>query len=207
MKIMVKVNQLIPDFSTTGYESISILCFFTVTATTEIYTLALHAALPIVLPKDTALMTVFNRYGETSKPGQGVLEGWGEWSGAIATTILHDSHNLAVFGYDPDDMAAAANALIACGGGMAVAKDGKVVAMLDLPVCGLLSTAEPEDVAVLFQKVRDAAADVSTWEGLPVMIKLIIGASLACNPGPHVTDLGITDGMTGRIVTDMVIPA
>ncbi|MEJ5154203.1 adenine deaminase C-terminal domain-containing protein [Gluconobacter wancherniae] len=161
----------------------------------------------IVLPKDTALMTVFNRYGETSKPGQGVLEGWGEWSGAIATTILHDSHNLAVFGHDPDDMAAAANTLIACGGGMAVAKDGKVVAMLDLPVCGLLSTAEPEDVAVLFQKVRDAAADVSTWEGLPVMIKLIIGASLACNPGPHVTDLGITDGMTGRIVTDMVIPA
>ncbi|GAN54359.1 adenine deaminase [Tanticharoenia sakaeratensis] len=161
----------------------------------------------VVLPEDTLLMAVFNRYGASSTPGLGVLEGWGRWEGAFATTILHDSHNLAVFGRDPADMAAAANALIACGGGMAVAKDGEVISELALPVCGLLSEEAPEVVATRFAQLR-AASDAIVPEKLAVpIVKLVIGASLACNPGPHVTDLGITDGMTGRIVTDMLVPA
>ncbi|WP_323993594.1 adenine deaminase C-terminal domain-containing protein [Nguyenibacter sp. L1] len=167
----------------------------------------------VVLPRDAALMAVFNRYGApghrggTDMPGIGVIEGWGEWSGAIATTVLHDSHNLAVFGRDPDDMALAANTLIASGGGMAVTRGGEVLAALRLPVCGLLSTEPADEVARRFVAVREAAASVSTWDGVPVMIKLVIGASLACNAGPHVTDLGITDGMTGAIVTDSVVQA
>ncbi|NHN85993.1 amidohydrolase family protein [Acetobacter musti] len=159
----------------------------------------------VVIPADAALMAVFNRYGASAEPGLGVIEGWGEWTGAIATTVLHDSHNLAVYGRDPDDMALAANTLIASGGGMVVTRGGRILAELPLPVCGLLSTDDPQDVARQFVAVREAAASVSTWDGVPVMIKLIIGASLACNAGPHVTDLGITDGMTGEIVTDCVL--
>ncbi len=159
----------------------------------------------LVLPDETALMAVFNRYGENTPPGLGILEGWGDWSATIGTTILHDSHNLAVFGRNPEDMALVANTLIESGGGMAVARDGRIVALLPLPVCGLLSTETPENVARQFASVRDAAATATTWDGPTSMIKLVTGASLACNPGPHVTDLGITDGMTGEIVTDMVL--
>ena len=159
----------------------------------------------LVLPPDAALMAVFNRYGEESAPGLGVLEGWGDWSATIGTTILHDSHNLAVFGRDPEEMALVANTLITSGGGMAVAKDGQIVAHVPLPVCGLLSPDNPEIVGEQFAAVREAAAEATTWDGPTSMIKLVTGASLACNPGPHVTDLGIADGATGEIFTDMVI--
>lgn len=159
----------------------------------------------LVLPADTALMAVFNRYGEDSPPGLGVLEGWGDWSATIGTTILHDSHNLAVFGRDPEDMALVANTLIAGGGGMAVARNGQIVAHVPLPVCGLLSPESPDVVGEQFAAVREAAAAATTWDGPTSMIKLVTGASLACNPGPHVTDLGIADGGTGEIFTNMII--
>jgi len=159
----------------------------------------------VTLPPDTALMAVFNRYGENSAPGLGVLEGWGDWSATIGTTILHDSHNLAVFGRNPEDMALVANTLIASGGGMAVARNGQIVAHVPLPVCGLLSPEKLDVVSQQFAAVRDAAAAATTWDGPTAMIKLVTGASLACNPGPHVTDLGITDGMTGEIITNMVM--
>ncbi|GBR09372.1 adenine deaminase [Acetobacter oeni] len=158
----------------------------------------------VVVPDDCILMVVFNRYGASAKPGIGVLEGWGEWRGAFATTILHDSHNLAVFGRDPADLAAAANALIACGGGMAAVMGGRPVSVLDLPVYGLLSEDPPEMVAERFAALRAASLEVASGLSYP-LVKLVIGASLACNPGPHVTDLGITDGMSGKIVTDSVI--
>ena len=159
----------------------------------------------LVLPPDAALMAVFNRYGENEPPGLGILEGWGDWSATIGTTILHDSHNLAVFGQNPEDMALVANTLIASDGGMAVARNGKIIAHVPLPVCGLLSPENLEIVSHQFTAVRDAAAAATTWDGPTAMIKLVTGASLACNLGPHVTDLGITDGMTGEIITSMVM--
>ena len=154
----------------------------------------------VELPEDCILMAVFNRYGASDRPGLGVLEGWGEWSGAFATTTLHDSHNLAVFGRDPALMAQAANALIACGGGMAAVEADGRAEVLEMEVCGVLSEAPPRLVAERFASLRAASERVAS--GLPIpLVKLAIGASLACNPGPHVTDLGITDGMTGRIET------
>ncbi len=152
----------------------------------------------VVLPEDCILMAVFNRYGIAEPPGLGVMEGWGRWSGAFATTILHDSHNLAVFGRNPALMAAAANALIAAGGGMAAVQADGALETLALPVCGLLSEDEPGLVAERFAALRRASEAVAEGLSAP-LVKLVIGASLACNPGPHVTDLGITDGMTGRI--------
>jgi len=102
-------------------------------------------------------------------------------------------------------MALVANTLIASDGGMAVARNGKIIAHVPLPVCGLLSPENLEIVSHQFTAVRDAAAAATTWDGPTAMIKLVTGASLACNPGPHVTDLGITDGMTGEIITNMVM--
>ncbi|KDU96633.1 adenine deaminase [Komagataeibacter rhaeticus] len=159
----------------------------------------------VVIPEDAALMAVFNRYGASDVPGLGILEGWGEWSGAVATTVLHDSHNLAVIGRGEADMMLAANTLIRSGGGMVAVRDGRVLAHLELPVCGLLSASDPQEVARQFKAVRDACASVTTWDGHTAVIKLMIGASLACNPGPHVTDMGITSGMTGEVVTDCVL--
>ncbi|MCQ8242294.1 adenine deaminase [Rhizosaccharibacter radicis] len=157
------------------------------------------------LPDDLILMAVAHRHGLSSpEPVLGVLGGWGRWKGAIATTISHDSHNLTVFGRDARDMAAAANALIAAGGGMAVAQDGVLQAVLPLSVCGLLSEAPAGEVASGLAGVREAADRVADFTVPPLMFRATVGASLACNPGPHVTDLGIADGTTGEVFAHSV---
>ena len=99
----------------------------------------------------------------------------------------------------PGDMALAANALIDCGGGMAVASGGKLLAVLPLPVCGLLSDAPAPEVAEGFRAIKAAADTIVNWKPPYRVFKAVVGASLACNPGPHLTDLGLTDGSTGEI--------
>ena len=154
----------------------------------------------LVLPDNMLLMAVIHRHGRKEpSPVIGILEDWGHWRGALATTISHDSHNLTVFGRDPADMAAAANALIAAGGGMATAANGKVTAVLALPICGLLSDAPTKEVAEDFARLRAAADSIADWMPPIRTFKAVVGASLACNPGPHVTDLGLTDGTTQEI--------
>jgi len=159
-----------------------------------------------VLPPEATIMAVFHRHGLAEpRPVLGVLEGWGAWRGALATTVAHDSHNLCVFGHAPEDMAAAANALIACGGGMAVAEGGAVRAILPLPVCGLVSDAPAPVVAENFAALRAAADRIAPWEPPYRVFKAVVGASLACNAGPHVTDLGIADGATGELQASALV--
>ena len=154
----------------------------------------------LVLPDNMLLMAAIHRHGRKDPtPVIGILEDWGHWRGALATTISHDSHNLTVFGRDPADMAAAANAVIEAGGGMATAAGGRVTAVLPLPVCGLLSDAPAKDVADDFARLRAAADAIADWMPPIRTFKAVVGASLACNPGPHVTDLGLTDGTTRDI--------
>lgn len=153
-----------------------------------------------VLPDEAVMMAVVHRHGRApARPVLGVLQGWSTWRGALATSIAHDSHNLVVFGREPADLAAAANAVIAAGGGMAVAAGGAVTALLRLPICGLLSDAPAIEVAAELRALRAAADAIIDWQPPLLTFKAIVGASLACNPGPHVTDVGITDGSTGAV--------
>ena len=160
----------------------------------------------VVLPEDATLMAVVHRHGHApAEPVIGVLRNWGQWRGALATSVLHDSHNLAVFGRDPADMAAAANAVIAARGGIAVAFDGSLRALVELPVCGLLSDASTGIVAAQFRALREAAEKLTDWSPPYLVLKAVFGASLACNPGPHVTDLGIADGTTGEVFASALL--
>ena len=159
-----------------------------------------------VLPPDATLMAVIHRHGRApAEPVLGVLRGWGNWRGALATSVLHDSHNLAVFGHDPVDMAVAANAVIAAQGGISVAAGGELRALVELPVAGLLSDAPTETVAAQFRALRAAAEPLTDWSPPYLVLKAVFGASLACNSGPHVTDLGIADGSTGAVFASALI--
>ncbi len=88
---------------------------------------------------------------------------------------------------------------------MAVAQGGEVRALLRLPVCGLLSDAPAGEVARDFQAVKAAADGIVDWQPPILTFKALVGASLACNPGPHVTDRGITDGSTGEVFRDALL--
>jgi len=160
----------------------------------------------VCLPDGATLISVVHRHGQVAaKPKTGFLRGWGEWRGAFATTVSHDSHNLTVFGQNPEDMAVAANALIESGGGMVVVADGKVKALLALPLLGLISDAPLEDVARDFEAVRKAAGTIVDWEPPYLTFKALVGATLACNAGPHQTDMGIADVETGTVLESPVL--
>jgi adenine deaminase len=154
-----------------------------------------------VVPPGFSVILVQHRHGRhNAGPQRTLLEDWGELRGAVATTYSHDSHNLVVLGRDPRDMRVAAEALMACGGGMAVVKEGKIIAKVDLPLAGMLSDAPPAELARAFAMVRDAAGRVIEWQPPYRVFKAIEGTALACNPGPHLTDLGIADGTSQQMV-------
>jgi adenine deaminase len=155
----------------------------------------------VVPPEGTTLIAVAHRHGHgDSRPRVGFLRGWGNWRGAFATTVSHDSHNLTVFGSDPENMAIAANAVIAAGGGMAVASNGAIDAVLPLPLSGLVSDASLDDVARDFARIRTAMDRIVEWQPPYLVFKACFGATLACNAGPHQTDRGIADIATGILL-------
>ncbi|MDA5635187.1 MULTISPECIES: adenine deaminase [Rhizobium/Agrobacterium group] len=160
----------------------------------------------VVPPQGATMISVTHRHGMAEPITRtGFLTGWGNWNGAFATTVSHDSHNLTVFGGNAEDMALAANAVIKAGGGMAVASEGKVTALLPLPLSGLVSDAPLEDVAKAFEELREAVGRVVEWQPPYLVFKACFGATLACNIGPHQTDMGIADVLTGRVMESPVI--
>lgn len=160
----------------------------------------------VVSPEGTTRIAVAHRHGRgDSQPRVGFLENWGHWRGAFATTVSHDSHNLTVFGSDPEDMAMAANAVIMAGGGMAVVSDHRIDALLPLPLSGLVSDAPLEQVAGDFAAVRAAMDRIVDWQPPYLVFKACFGATLACNAGPHQTDRGIADVGTGRLLESPVL--
>ncbi|MGP4803127.1 adenine deaminase [Agrobacterium cavarae] len=154
----------------------------------------------VVPPDGTTMISVTHRHGKAEPVTRtGFLTGWGKWDGAFATTVSHDSHNLTVFGGNEADMALAANAVIKAGGGMAVASGGKVTALLPLPLSGLVSDAPLTEVAAGFEALREAVGKVVEWQPPYLVFKACFGATLACNTGPHQTDMGIADVLTGTV--------
>ncbi|WP_454702615.1 adenine deaminase [Agrobacterium burrii] len=160
----------------------------------------------VIPPQGVTMISVTHRHGKAEPVTRtGFLTGWGTWNGAFATTVSHDSHNLTVFGGNAEDMALAANAVIATGGGMAVASGGKVTALLPLPLSGLVSSAPLKEVAEAFEELRAAVGKVVEWQPPYLVFKACFGATLACNIGPHQTDRGIADVLTGRVMESPVI--
>ncbi len=160
----------------------------------------------VVPPAGSAMIAVAHRHGlADGKPRVGFLTGWGEWRGAFCTTVSHDSHNLTVFGGNARDMALAANAVIEVGGGMAVAKDGQVEVLLPLPLSGLVTDASLQETANGFSGIRAAMEKIVDWKPPYLVFKACFGATLACNTGPHQTDRGIADVITGKVLESPIL--
>jgi adenine deaminase len=119
------------------------------------------------------------------------VKGFGLKAGAIASTVCHDHHNIAVIGADYADMALAANRLTEIEGGFVVAQGGKVLAELALPVAGLMSL-EP------FETVRDQLVALrAAAKGLGVVLEepflQLAFLALPVIPALKITDRGMVD--------------
>jgi adenine deaminase len=162
----------------------------------------------VIVPDGYLLQAVVHRHGRAEPVVRlALIDGWGErWEGALATTVSHDTHNLVVLGRDPLDMAAAANAVIAAQGGVAVASHGRVEALVELPIAGILSDRPAPEVAAAQDLLLAAARRVGLPEGtMSQPLMQVMGVTLACLPGPHLTDVGLIDGTTGELLADAVL--
>jgi adenine deaminase len=161
----------------------------------------------VELPPGYLVQVSVHRHGRIAAvPQAALLSGWGDWTGAVATTVAHDTHNLVVFGRDPQQMALAANSVIASGGGVAVVAKGAVVAHIALPIAGLLSSRPAAEVAEAQRAVQDAAIEIGLFSPtLTQPLFQVMLSSLACLPGPHVTDVGLIDGTTGEVVASALL--
>ncbi len=147
----------------------------------------------IVLPQNQCVVNwacSCNRYGKQQKTIV-PLDHFGLLEGAVAATVSHDSHNFTVVYTNADDAYLAAQTLSQCGGGICVTRNGKVEAILELPIGGVMSVLECEPLAKQVRQVEDALNAITQ---APVQLLKIALLSLPAAPGIHITDLGLVDG-------------
>ena len=103
---------------------------------------------PAELGEDVCTICVVPRHGQTHRPALAFLKGLGLRRGTLASTIAHDSHNLIITGHRPADMLLAVQRLQQSGGGLVVVDEGQVLAQVELPLAGLMSTKPVAELAV-----------------------------------------------------------
>ncbi len=152
-----------------------------------------------ILPEqDVAKVAVLERYGKNGNIAHGFVKGFGMKSGAIASSVGHDSHNLCVVGVSDEDMALAVNALIDSRGGFAVVVDGELLERMPLPIGGLLSDLRFEEITSHLKKLHAAAAKTGCTLHDPFL-------QLAFLPLPVIPFLRLTDrGLVDVVKFDFI---
>jgi len=136
--------------------------------------------------QDAIKVAVVERHGINGNIATGFVHGFGLKSGAIGSTVGHDSHNICLIGVSDEDMALAANRLREMGGGFVVVQGGNVLAELALPIAGLMSDKTYEEVREALIPLRQAAKLLGTTLAEPFL-------QVAFLPLPVIPHLKITD--------------
>lgn len=128
-----------------------------------------------------------------------LITGFGLRTGALASSVAHDSHNLLVMGKNPEDMVLAVNTVRGMQGGMVAVCDGKLLAKVELPIAGLLSNEPIWVVAQKLQAFEDAMRQLGVTHERPVITFLVL--SLTVSPHYKLSDKGIVDVDARRILS------
>jgi adenine deaminase len=144
------------------------------------------------LSRDLAKVALVERHRSTGRIQVGLVQGFGfSEPCAVASTVVHDSHQLIVVGTDDADMALAANILAEVGGGQIVVRRGEIIGQVQLPIAGLMSDERAEVVA---QKAASVLAGMRTCGcrlNNPNMQLSLLG--LVVIPELRISDLGLVD--------------
>ena len=137
-------------------------------------------------------VAVIERHKNTGNIGLGVLKGISINSGAIATTIAHDSHNLIVYGTNDFDMIYAANELKKINGGIIVVKEGKTLASISLKIGGIITSRSSKEVISDLNNLHSSLKAISSKIDFnPFLILSFL--SLPVIPEIKITDKGLFD--------------
>ncbi|MCO5188182.1 MAG: adenine deaminase [Anaerolineae bacterium] len=162
-------------------------------------TRALEATLPVENgvvqmdgKNDVCQIALVERHRGTGGVTNGFVSGFGfNDRCAVATTVAHDSHHMIVVGTSKADMALAANRLGAIGGGVVVYRDGEQIALVELPIAGLMSAERAEVVAGKAARMVEAMAECGcTLNNAFMQLSLL---ALVVIPELRISDLGLVD--------------
>lgn len=144
------------------------------------------------LAQDVCQIALVERHRATSGVVNAFVAGFGyDTPCAVASTVAHDSHHMIVVGTSKSDMALAANRLRALGGGVTVWREGREIAHVALPICGLMSDAPAADVAAAAQGIVRAMQDCGCKPNNAYMQHSLL--ALVVIPELRISDLGLID--------------
>ncbi len=150
---------------------------------------------------DVCQIALVERHRATGEVVNGFVSGFG-YKGrmAMASSVAHDSHHMIVVGTSREDMALAANRLGEVGGGITVWQDGRELALVQLPIAGLMSDAPAVEVAAAAQKMVEAMAACGCTVNNAYMQHSLL--ALVVIPELRISDLGLVD-VTKFELTDL----
>ncbi len=143
------------------------------------------------LARDIVKVAVIERHGRSGSIGVGFVTGFGLKRGAIASSVGHDSHNVAVIGTCDADMRIAAEQVAQLQGGFVVVESGRVVGQIALPIAGLMSDKPFDEIESALETLRAKARALGCSVREPFL--LISFLPLSVIPHLKVTDQGLVD--------------
>ena len=141
--------------------------------------------------RDILKLAVLERHKNTGHKGLGFINGIGMKKGAMASSVSHDSHNIIVIGTNNSDMAIAANHIRKFGGNVVVS-DGKIVEQMTLPIAGLMTDLNAEEIALANERVRNAVYDFGVPDEIEPFMNMAF-VSLPVIPSLKMTTKGLAD--------------
>ncbi len=151
---------------------------------------------------DILKILVIERHKASGNIGKGFVKGFGLKSGAIASTVAHDSHNMIVIGTNDDDMFKAIKELVKSQGGKVIVQNGDVKAKLELPIAGLMSEESVETVIKKCDELKRGEKQIGCKLKEPFMTMSFL--SLSVIPDIKLTDKGLMDVVNNKF-TDLFI--
>ncbi len=165
----------------------------------EIVTTDAGYAEKISVEDDILKIAVIERHKNTHHIGIGYIKGYGLASGAVATSISHDSHNIIVVGANEEDMAAAVNRVVELGGGIVVMDGGRVRGEVQLQIAGIMSEAPLVEVNEALENAKEQAFALGVSRGVDPFMTLSFMA-LTVIPTLRLTTRGVFDVINQRYV-------
>ena len=144
------------------------------------------------IANDILKLAVFERHHATGNVGVGLIMGFGMRTGAIASTVAHDSHNVVVIGANDPDMIMAVQELERIQGGIAIVNKGKVLATLALPLAGLMADQDIHSVHDQLILLHNIACELGVNPCYDPFMTLAF-MSLPVIPTLKLTDKGLID--------------
>ncbi len=157
------------------------------------------------IDRDIVKISVIERHNASEPSPVGFVKGMGIKEGAMVSSIAHDSHNIIAVATNDHDLIEAAIQIVRMQGGIAVVKDGEVLASLPLPIAGLMSDRTIEDVVEGIKELREAAVKLETDLDEPFMAMAFL--SLPVIPKLKITDRGLVDVEKFRVIDLFDVPA